>query len=445
MANNLSIQKDAQRLQKILHLAEKSIDSSTYFFSSPKRIKKSYKSLLHRQNLHAQGEFKGLVFENYLTYVLIQATRASKMLDLYVPLQKPKSVSPINDGWAHDENGQILFKRQGYPVMELDGIVQIEGRLYALEFKSHIRRNKLLEKKQFRRLVHLRSIFDDKIGYLLCVPQSILPDTTEFTMNTMLGNETIPIIHTSLFDSHFKFSSTQFQSIIKRPTRLYAKKSLLPKIAPTVQNFLAKEQSTILNFGNARLPGATFLMTMWDDMAYVAKLPIGIFASDDYIQQFFSPNTKGVSMLKKMPVVITLCADFFSLRLSITFYDSVRKLPYDSKYSMDYNETTRVFQDIHASLGEFGFQYHNIGEYLKLNPPVIDVKTFEMLAQRVKNINSQGNHLNFSDHKVRELANFSRHNAAIYHVLATQMQQYKAVKRPKKWFRIPQRKWSPES
>ncbi len=108
------------------------------------------------------GNYKGIVFENYATNLVVRAAQAVKGVGWVIPLLEPvrgakkgkkakKVKKPEKNSIDYDHDGSIVLFREGRPYAEFDALLSIGDRIILVEMKTNrLLTDDILEKLENR-------------------------------------------------------------------------------------------------------------------------------------------------------------------------------------------------------------------------------------------------------------------------------------------------------
>lgn len=229
------------------------------------------------------GNFKGYLFENYISYILSQIAENNELIDWIIPIfdVKKEQLKKINETnrFGYQKTAGLTFYRDNLPFVEYDCVFSLNGKIIIVEMKSNLTQNVSYEKIR-RRANFFEAATSKKPYVLLIAPEIIPPGLKEDIEN----NKDFEFYKVQRFLEFKQYYGTHWKEYKLFNTKDY------PKIINNTMNFPDFMNNSI-NFGDQmKLVYSCFFNNsilkdeFWEKcehaMKLMRKMPIGIFKED---------------------------------------------------------------------------------------------------------------------------------------------------------------------
>jgi len=302
--------KPIEQFIQIVQDVEQKVEFNNIDFYAQGSLRAYIRQYKRKQDSFTLGNLKGMIFENYATYVLImvlklldKSEKDKHIIKWIIPSlsSKIKGIEGAENGLSVTKNGGIQILREGHHLAEIDGIVKLKDGIYLIEMKISFQ-NKAISKTE-RRLDKFRAIIGGKAEILLIYP------SRQSTERIIPGS--IHILFLRRFDeffnesikSHFKtklLKTNEINNLYKHVTALKKVRTVNGQF-PNQINFAKHQKLVETQFFNFEISPDIFWDKLENKCYLLNRLQIGRLdkLSKETIDKHFDTDEKWIELINR--------------------------------------------------------------------------------------------------------------------------------------------------
>lgn len=298
--------------QFIERVKEKATSENKFALPQPPRLKKYYDWYLSdKNNLFAEGAYRGTLFEYYVTPLLILAAHELSFVKWFVPSLTPaKHLKPRQrkNRISYNHQGQIIIQDGSFPTAEFDGIIRIGKKIVIIEIKYYLPKDKKSIQKILSRLDFFNSAYKKEPHLLLIVAEESTPFSEE---DSFTSHERVHVLNIPNYKEYrSKFESGKITVTKKKLEKFKSKLRLPHEVLPHKINFSKHRRQLMKAFNEyfkQEITGQEFFEENQQSINLVGRIPLGKVSPSCDLRSSDSPMKLFSDLLSsKVPCVFCI-------------------------------------------------------------------------------------------------------------------------------------------